>query len=45
MGDFVETPSGPHKGEVRVSQELLKVFGPAVMLPQKEVEGAAEWMV
>ena len=45
MGDFVGTPSGPHKGEVRVSQELLKVFGPAVMLTQMEVEGAAEWMV
>ena len=39
------TLAGPHKGEVRVSQELLKVFGPQAMLPQKDIEGVIKWIM
>ena len=45
MGDFQVTPSGPYRGEVRVSPELLKVFGPATCLPALVVEETAEWLV
>ena len=45
MGDFQVTPSGPYKGEVRVSPELLKVYGPAAYLPAQVIEEAAEWLV
>ena len=45
IGDFQVTPSGPHRGEVRVSPELLNVFGPATCLPAQVVEEAAEWLV
>jgi CRISPR-associated protein Cas1 len=45
MGDFLVTPSGKYQGEVRVSQELLKVFAPATFLPNEEIAKAADWMV
>jgi hypothetical protein len=45
MGDFQVTPSGPYRGEVRVSPELLKAFGPATCLPAQVIEEAAEWLV
>ncbi len=45
MGDFQVTPSGPYRGEVRVSPELLKVFGPATYLPAQVIEEAAERLV
>lgn len=45
MGDFLVAPSGKYKGEVRVSQELLKVFAPATFLPNDEISKAADWMV
>ena len=45
MGDFLVAPSGRLKGEVRVSQELLKVFAPATFLPNDEISKAADWMV
>ena len=45
MGDFLVAPSGKLKGEVRVSQELLKVFAPATFLPNDEISKAADWMV
>jgi CRISPR-associated protein Cas1 len=45
MGDFLVAPSGKYKGEVRVSQELLKSFAPATFLPNDEISKAADWMV
>jgi len=45
MGDFQVTPSGPYRGEVRVSPELLKVFGPTTYLPAQVIEEAAERLV
>ena len=45
MGDFLVAPSGRLKGEVRVSQELLKVFAPATFLPNDEISKAVDWMV
>jgi CRISPR-associated protein Cas1 len=45
MGDFLVSPSGRHKGEVRVSQELLKVFAPAAFIANDEITRAADWMV
>jgi CRISP-associated protein Cas1 len=45
MGDFLVAPSGKNKGEVRVAPELLKVFAPAVFLPNEEIAKAADWMV
>lgn len=45
MGDFLVAPPGKYKGEVRVSQELLKVFAPATFIPVDEVGKAADWMI
>jgi CRISPR-associated protein Cas1 len=44
-GDFLVAPSGKYKGEVRVSQELLKAFAPAVFISNDDISRAADWIV
>jgi CRISPR/Cas system-associated endonuclease Cas1 len=45
MGDFLVSPSGKYKGEIRVAPELLKAFAPEVFVKSDDISMAADWLV